>query len=151
MTARIAYHADESFYADGTFLLIRVTENEAGYEPVEGFHALQNAVDAANRANVGLGLSPKDVLDIRMSSMAASAPKDEFAAEMERLGRDFGYPTLGELITIIVREREDLTPDSAMGAATLLPWDDAWASSVGPALDRLTELLVAYGAVRTEG
>ena len=158
MTARIAYHADESYFdrPGGTFLLIRVTENEAGYEPVEGFHTVEDAVAAANRANVGLGLSPKDVLDIRGSSMALGISRKD--AEMQRediqmqeLGDDRGYATLAELITLIVRERQDLTAASAIAAAHAMPWDEAWDTIVGPALDQLTELLVAYGAVRTEG
>ena len=156
MTARIAYHADESFYADGRYLLIRVTENEAGYEPVEGFLTVVDAAAAADRANVILGLSPKDVLDIRGSSMALGISRKD--AEMQRediqmqeLGDDRGYATLAELITLIVRERQDLTAASAIAAAHAMPWDEAWDTIVGPALDQLTELLVAYGAVRTEG
>jgi hypothetical protein len=73
MTPRIAYHADESFQeTGGSFLLIRVTEGVAGYEPVETFPTLELAVAAANRTNVGLSLSPKDVFDIRLSSMTES-------------------------------------------------------------------------------
>lgn len=73
MTTRIAYHADESYYADGKFLLIRVTENEAGYDVAQGgFSTVEDALAVATRANDAAGLTANDVLDIRVSSMAVS-------------------------------------------------------------------------------
>jgi hypothetical protein len=75
---------------------------------------------------------------------------DDFTVEIERLGFDNGYMTLAELITVIVREREELTADNALTAARAMPWDEAWDNIVGPALDRLTDMLVDHGAIRTE-
>lgn len=72
---RTIAHADESTQrTDGTFYLQYITENEPGYTPgIVLYPTLQAAQDAAAWSNHHLtpGLTPTDILEIRLSSMAA--------------------------------------------------------------------------------
>lgn len=71
---RQCYHSDESYWdpATGRFNLIRVVEAEAGYDVVRGYDTLAEAQEVAKVLNDHGRLSESDVLDIRVSSMAAS-------------------------------------------------------------------------------
>jgi hypothetical protein len=71
---RLALHADESYMDGEMFVLILVTENEPGYQPLDSLWPdLAKAQAFAKERNEKMGLSEKDVLDILSSSMAAGS------------------------------------------------------------------------------
>lgn len=84
----------------GGYVASRVIESEPGHEPVYlGDHkvawgeTLEEAQDAARRANERFGLTEKDVLEIRLSSMQASGMFKDDAISLDdgrkvRVGKD---------------------------------------------------------------
>lgn len=76
---RVCYHADESF-AENTrhgvvYWVVKITENEDGYERVSPWVSLLRAKTIAKDLNQfnSPGLSERDILDIRLSSLKVSA------------------------------------------------------------------------------
>lgn len=90
-TKRFCYHADESFFDGdrGGYLLVKITENEPGYDILSADQQLDHVREVARVHNDRLGLTKDDVLDIRSSSMAASRSRREVAREDAD-----GYPYL---------------------------------------------------------
>jgi hypothetical protein len=69
-----------------------------------------------------------------------------FWDKLQRLASDRGYGTIGDLIDVIVQEREALDEESTLQAAKDMDWEMAWSNIVGPALDQLTDYLIDNGA-----
>lgn len=68
---RYCYHADESFYSrEKGYQVVRITEGESGFATTGvAFFDLAAAEAVAKLRNDRLGLTDKDVMDIRTSSM----------------------------------------------------------------------------------
>lgn len=70
---RTVLHADESFMDGKMYVLVAITENEPGYQPLQSLWPdLAKAQAFAKEKNESMGYSEQDVLDVRASSMAAS-------------------------------------------------------------------------------
>lgn len=72
-------------------------------------------------------------------------------ADVEQIEAYFdslGMATCGDLVTVIVDDRETYDPDDALAAAQQIDWGLVWDEVVGPALDRIEDILEAHGAVR---
>lgn len=67
-----AWHADESFWESGSFLVAEITEGKPGYDVAARRSDLAAAVAEAERLNAEAGLSDADVDRIRQSSLAAA-------------------------------------------------------------------------------
>lgn len=71
MGNRVAFHANESYYADLGYFIAKITEDEAGYRRTS-FGIYTDVADAkafAADLNAKMGHTPDDVLDIVASSM----------------------------------------------------------------------------------
>lgn len=69
---RTAWHADESFWENGSFLVAEISEGKPGYDVAARRSDLAAAVAEGHRLNTEAGLSADDVDRIRQSSLAAA-------------------------------------------------------------------------------
>lgn len=70
--SKYAFHADESYYEDGCYLVIKVERDEPGYTIVERQPAIDQTRARAKILNHEHDVSEDERMDILASSMRAS-------------------------------------------------------------------------------
>lgn len=68
--------------------------------------------------------------------------------DIEAYFDSLGMATCGDLVAVIVEDRETFDAPDALAAAVQIDWGLVWDEVIGPAIDRIEFILEDHGAVR---